>query len=151
MICSLYFSFQLNLNPQRLASYWSLICMVLDATCACWFFVFKKWDYATDYYSTNPFLFFYYCLFYYSCPNFPPLPSSTQPTPCSYSQSPHRCPCPGVIHTCSLTNPFPFFPPVLPSPASELSVYSISLVPFCLLVYFVPLIGEIIWYLSSTY
>ena len=43
------------------------------------------------------FLFFNYCLFYYSCPNFPPLPSSALPSPCSHSPSPHCCPCPWVI------------------------------------------------------
>ena len=34
----------------------------------------------------------------------------------SHSPSPHHCPGPWVIHTCSLTSPFPFFPP-LPSSA----------------------------------
>ena len=59
-------------------------------------------------------------LFYYSCPNFPPLPSSAQsiyPTPNSHSQSPHHCPCPWVIHTCSLSSPFPFFPSLSPAPS----------------------------------
>ena len=49
-------------------------------------------------------------------PNFPPLPSSAQPTPQSHSQSPLCCPCPWVFHTCSLTNLFPFFPPLPLSP-----------------------------------
>ena len=35
---------------------------------------------------------FFLSLFYYSCPNSPTLPSSAQPTPCSHSLSPHRCP-----------------------------------------------------------
>ena len=30
--------------------------------------------------------------------------------------NPTLCPCPCVIHTCSLTSPFPFFPPLTPSP-----------------------------------
>ena len=46
---------------------------------------------------------------------FPPLPTSAHPTPCSHSLSPPCCPCPWVIHTCSLSNPFPFFPP-FPTP-----------------------------------
>ena len=40
-------------------------------------------------------------LFYYSCPNFPPL--------CPPPPSPPCCPCPWVIHPCSLTSPFPSF------------------------------------------
>ena len=55
----------------------------------------------------------------------PPWPSSAQPTPCSHSPSPHRCPCPRVIHTCTLTNPSPFFPPFLPSPLSSGSCQSV--------------------------
>ena len=39
---------------------------------------------------------------------------SFQPTLHSHSQSLHCCPCPRVIHTCSLTSPFPFFPPFNP-------------------------------------
>ena len=54
-------------------------------------------------------------LFYYSCPNFPPLPFSNHPTICSHSQFPHCCPCPLVIHTCCLSSPFSF-PPLIPSP-----------------------------------
>ena len=87
------------------------------------------------------FLFFNYCLFYYSCPNFPPLPSSALPSPCSHSPSPHCCPCPWVIHTCSLTNPFLFFPSFLSSAFLLAAVspfpVSKSLVLFFLLVYFV--------------
>ena len=69
----------------------------------------------------------YWCSFTVA-PILPPLPSSAQPTFHSHSQSPSRCPCPWVIHTCSLTNPFPFFPPLysspLPSPLWPLSVCS---------------------------
>ena len=32
---------------------------------------------------------------------------------CSPSQSPHRCPCPWVLYTCSSPRPFPVFPPVI--------------------------------------
>ena len=49
-----------------------------------------------------------------------PLPS-LPPT-----QAPHCCLCPRVIHTCSYTSPFPFFPLFPPSPLSlwQLSVCS---------------------------
>ena len=40
---------------------------------------------------------------------FRPLPSSTHPSPCSHSQSPHCCPCPWAIPTCSLSSPSPSF------------------------------------------
>ena len=43
----------------------------------------------------------------------PPAPSPPQAQ--SHSQSLHRCPCPWVIHTCFLTSPFPFFPPLFSS------------------------------------
>ena len=46
---------------------------------------------------------FFYCYSNTVVPIFPPLPSSSQPTLVSHSQSPHPCPCPWVIHTCSLT------------------------------------------------
>ena len=49
-------------------------------------------------------------LFYCIVSIFPPLPFSAQPTTCFHSQFPHCCPCLWVIHTCSLTSPFPFFP-----------------------------------------
>ena len=71
-------------------------------------------------------------------PIFPSLPSSTQPTPYSHSQTPHHCPCPRVIYTCSLSSPFPFFPPFpCPLPLAAVSPLhvSMSLVLFCLLVY----------------
>ena len=84
----------------------------------------------------------------------PPLPS---PPPTPNSHSPPCSPCPWVIHTCSLTSPFPFFPSLSPSllPSVTVSLFHVSvpLVLFYLLVYFVhqiPLIGEIIWYLPFT-
>ena len=66
------------------------------------------------------FFFFYHsCIFppnlFFNCysitvvPMFPPLPSSSHPT----LPLPHCCPCPWVIHTCSSSSPFAFFPPVL--------------------------------------
>ena len=69
----------------------------------------------------------FYCFCYYSCPNFPPLTPSTQPAPHSHSQSPHCCPCPWVIHRCSLTCPSTFFQLV---PTSSLSSYSCQSVPW---------------------
>ena len=88
---------------------------------------------------------------------FLPLAPSTQPTPYSHSQSPCHCPCPWVMHICSLTNPFTFFQPVpsLPFPLTAVSLFHVSLplVLFCSLINFVnqvPVIGEIIWYLSFT-
>ena len=53
-------------------------------------------------------------------PTFPSFALVHPACPPSHSQSPHRCLCPGVIHTCSLTNPFPFFSPVpLPSDSCQ--------------------------------
>ena len=50
----------------------------------------------------------------------------SHPIPCSHRPSPPHCPCPWVIQTCSLTTPFPFFPP-FPSPLFlwQLSVCSL--------------------------
>ena len=86
-----------------------------------------------------------------------PLCLPTQPSPHSHSQSPHHCPCPWVLHTCSLTSPFTFFQPVLTSclPLTTVSMFYVSmpLVLFCLVVYFVhqiPIVSEIIWYVSFT-
>ena len=64
-------------------------------------------------------------LFYYSCPSFPLCPPPPSP-PRPHSPSPPRCPCPWVIHTCSLTSPFPFLPQVLIS-ASSLMFHSVFL------------------------
>ena len=61
------------------------------------------------------FLLFSYCYSVTVVLIFSPLPSS-QPIPYSHSKSPHCCPSPWVIHTCSLTDPFPFLPPLFPSP-----------------------------------
>ena len=62
------------------------------------------------------------CLHFFNCYSitvvsmFPPLPSSTHLIPHFHSQFPHCCPCPQAIHTCSLSIPFPLFPPLTPSP-----------------------------------
>ena len=64
----------------------------------------------------------------------------SHPKPRSHSPSPPCCPCPWVIHTCSLTTPFPFFPPFPnPFPLAAVSLFpvSMSLVLFYSLVYFI--------------
>lgn len=63
--------------------------------------------------SRKSFLFLCFLLFYYSCHNFP-LSFCRPSPPLSHSHSLPHCPCPTVIHTCSLTSPFPF-PPLSPS------------------------------------
>ena len=45
-------------------------------------------------------------------PIFSPLTSSIPPQPHSHSPFPPHCPCPWVIHMCSLTAPFHFLPPL---------------------------------------
>ena len=93
----------------------------------------------------SPISFFFKLSFYYSCPNCPPFLSLASP---HHSQSPLHCLCPWVIHTCSLTRPFPFFPPY-PSPHSSplwsLSVCSLFPCPRSIL-----LICLFCW-LGSTY
>ena len=73
-------------------------------------------------------------------------PPTLSPSPLSF------CPC--ALYTCSLTT-LPLlsllFPPTSPLVTVRLFFISLALVLFCLLVCFidqVPLIGEIIWYLS---
>ena len=56
---------------------------------------------------------FFSCYSIRVVPIFPPLPSSTQPTPAP-TVNPHTIVCPWVIHSCSLTAPFPVFPPFSP-------------------------------------
>ena len=66
----------------------------------------------------------FYCLYYYSCPNFfPSSLHSTQPAPHFHSQSPHCSPCPWALHICALTISSPSFnqslPPPTPSTAGD--------------------------------
>ena len=73
--------------------------------------------------------------------SFPLVPSSSHPTPWSHSQFPHCCPCLWVIQKCPLSSPFPFFPPLFPSPLPS-GTFSLLHGPmpvalFCSLVYFV--------------
>ena len=81
----------------------------------------------------------FYHFYYYSItvvPIFTPLTSSAHPT----AQLPQSiltlffCPRPWVIHTCSSTSPFPFFPPLRPSP--HLWLLSVCSVFPCLWFYF---------------
>ena len=86
------------------------------------------------------------------------VPTSTRPAPHFHCQSPHCCPCPWILHICSLTTPFTFqsvpISPHLPPPLLELSVCSMIL---CLWFYFahqfvlfIRFISEIIRFLSFT-
>ena len=104
---------------------------------------------------------FFLLLFNYSCPHFTPptqLLSSALPSPISHIQS-----FPSLLFLSMgplymfLDDPSPSLPsyPPLPSPQVTFSLFfiSMSLVLFCLLVCFVhyiPLISDIIWYLSFT-
>ena len=98
--------------------------------------------------------FFFLLLFKYSYLHFLP----TTPIPTSQPRS--YCPLAlsvGLLYM-SLDDPSPSFPhyppPPIPLGIVSLFLISMSLVIFCLLAYFVdlvPLIGEIIWYLSFTH
>ena len=88
--------------------------------------------------------------------SFLPFPSPPQPSPLpsSVSTPPWFCPC--VLYSCSC-KPFTLFPllcpPLSPLVTVLLFLISMSLVIFCLLdcfVDYVPVKGEIIWYLSLT-
>ena len=81
-------------------------------------------------------------------------PSQPSPLPTLYPTPFWLCPC--VHYTCFLTTLTPL-PPLAPSTSPVVTIslflFSVSLVIFCLLACFVdyvPLIGEIIWYLSFT-
>ena len=84
------------------------------------------------------FIFIFLLLCYHSCPSFS-FSALLLLAHSPHSQSPHHCPCPWVIHTCSFTSPFSFFPPLFPSPfprpAVSLFYVFMSLLLFCLLVY----------------
>ena len=62
--------------------------------------------YLAIYFYLRYFKIIFYCLCYYSCPDFPPLPLSTQ-HPQSLRQSSHCCSCPWVMLTSSLATQFP--------------------------------------------
>ena len=94
-------------------------------------------------------------LFNYSCvPFLPilPLPPSWTPLPPQLHPSPWFSPC--VIYSSSSNPLSSLSPPHSPLPIVGLFLTSMSLVIFCFLfssIYYVPVKGEIIWYLSLTF
>ena len=93
-------------------------------------------------------------LFNYSCMPFLPFPPPTPAEPTSLPH-PHHPPqfCPCVLHNSSCNPLFPLSPPHSPLATARLFPTSMSLVVFCLLfssIDYVPVKGEIIWYLSLT-
>ena len=103
------------------------------------------------------FFLIYLLLFNYSCMPFPP---SLHPTPGEPTSLPPLHPppwiCSCVLYSSSCNTLFPLSPPPPPTPALaivRLFLTSMSLVIFCLLfssIAYVPVKGEIIWYLSLT-
>ena len=92
---------------------------------------------------------------HWSCPNFPPLPPRYPVLLCFHSQFPHCCPHPWVLHLWLISWPSFNQSPPLSSPLIAVSLFhdSMPLLLFCSLVYFIhliPLISEILWYLSFT-
>ena len=87
------------------------------------------------------------CLF---SPSLPPTPA--EPTSLPHPHHPPRfCPC--VLYNSSCNPLFPLSPPHSPLATARLFPTSMSLVVFCLLfssIDYVPVKGEIIWYLSLT-
>ena len=82
---------------------------------------------------------------------------SLHPTPANPTSFPHLYPhpwfCPCVLYSSSCRPLSPLSPPHSPLAIVTLFLISMSLVIFCLLfsfVYYVPVKGEIIWYLSLT-
>ena len=73
---------------------------------------------------------------------FSSLPSTTQLTPSSLSR-----PCPWAIYTCSLTNPFPFFPPLSPYFPPLGCCQSVSCFHVCGSI----LLNSFFWSLDSSY
>ena len=71
--------------------------------------------------------------FNYSYPHSSPinLPCTTQSPPPTFNPPPQpRCLCPWVLYTCSLTWPFPFFPP-LELPQLELQLLALQHTAIC--------------------
>ena len=88
--------------------------------------------------------------FNYSCLNFPPTPTKLTSLPCFH---PPPWFCPGVLYSSSWKSFPSLSPPHSPLVTVKLFLISISLFIFCLLfsfVDYVPVKGEIIWYLSFT-
>ena len=103
----------------------------------------------------NIFLIYFLLLFNYSCMPFLPFPSPTPAEPTSLPHPQHPPPryCPCVLYNSSCNPLFPLSPPHSPLATARQFPPSMSLVVFCLLfsfVDYVPVKGEIIWYLSLT-
>ena len=95
---------------------------------------------------------YFLSLFKYSCLHFPPPLPHTPAISTSYLNPTALWLCPCVLYTCSLMT-LPLFPHYLLPPLVTVGFFfiSMSLILFCSLICFVdqvPLIGEIIWYLS---
>ena len=81
---------------------------------------------------------------------------SLHPTPAEPPSLPHLHPppwfCPCVLYSSSCNPLSSLSPPHFPLPIVRLFLTSMSLVIFCFLfsIYYVPVKGEIIWYLSLT-
>ena len=113
-------------------------------TCPDWESNWRPFGSQTGTQSTEPHQpgLFFFLLFTTVVPVFLPLHFSSQPHPLPTPQLIRTLlSCPRVIHTCSLTNPFPLFPP-FPSPRFPLAAVSLfhvsmPVVLVCLLVYFV--------------
>ena len=87
------------------------------------------------------------CLF---SPSLHPTPAKPPPSP-TLTIPPRFCPC--VLHNSSYNPLFPLSPPHSPLAPARLFPPSMPLVVFCLLfsfVDYVPVKGDIIWYLSLT-
>ena len=108
----------------------------------------------------QPMCFFYFFIFYFYCYSitvvclFSP---SLHPTPAEPTSLPHLYPppwfCPCVLYSSSCNSLFSLSPPHSPLAIVRLFLTSMSLVVSCSLfssVDYVPVKGEIIWYLSLT-
>ena len=96
---------------------------------------------------------FYCCWITVVCIFNPPLyPTTAKPTSLPHFQPPPWfCPC--VLYSSSCNSLFPLSPTHSPLAIVRLFLTSMSLVIFCFLfssIYYVPVRGEIIWYLSLT-
>ena len=73
------------------------------------------------------FHFLYLIIYIVQMSHFSPLTPLHPACPYSHTQSSHHCPCPWVLHLCSLTNPFPFSQSV---PIPPLGSYSCQPIPW---------------------
>ena len=107
-----------------------------------------------------PFIFFNVFIYFYSITIVCIFSPSLHPTPAKPTSLPHLHPppwfCPCVLYSSSCNPLYPLSPPPPPTPALaivRLFLTSMTLVIFCLLfssIAYVPVKGEIIWYLSLT-